>query len=172
MTEFREIPSLGGRCSVSRDGKVVRNLYGKPKPLHVWSREGSPSYLRFYVEVRGRRKWVFVHTAVAEAWLGPKPEGMEVHHKNGYSMDNGADNLEYRRKLSHEEKLAAKSAGMELPKCRIMLTGIDGTREFQNCRKAVNWLNGKFPEKGEKRIRMLMARRAPEILGYSVNYVE
>lgn len=37
----------------------------------------------------------FVHWVVAEAFLGPRPEGLQINHKNGRKTDNRAVNLEY-----------------------------------------------------------------------------
>jgi HNH endonuclease/NUMOD4 motif len=36
-----------------------------------------------------------VHRVVAAAFIGPAPEGMEVRHKDGDSLNNCAENLEY-----------------------------------------------------------------------------
>jgi hypothetical protein len=36
-----------------------------------------------------------VHDVIAEAFLGPCPEGMEVRHSNGDLLDNRASNLAY-----------------------------------------------------------------------------
>jgi hypothetical protein len=43
-----------------------------------------------------------VHALVAEAFFGPRPEGLEVRHLNGDSRDNRAENLEY---ATHSENL-------------------------------------------------------------------
>lgn len=37
----------------------------------------------------------YVHGLVAHAFIGPKPVGMEVNHRNGSKADNRAWNLEY-----------------------------------------------------------------------------
>jgi hypothetical protein len=45
---------------------------------------------------------------VAEAFLGPIPNGREVNHKNGVKTDNRAGNLEYmtrRENLQHAKRL-------------------------------------------------------------------
>lgn len=38
---------------------------------------------------------MFVHALVASAFIGPKPEGMQVNHINGVRNDNTISNLEY-----------------------------------------------------------------------------
>lgn len=44
----------------------------------------------------GRRRSVRVHVLVAEAFLGPRPEGHHVAHLNGNAADNRAANLAYK----------------------------------------------------------------------------
>lgn len=41
------------------------------------------------------RDWIRVHQLVAAAFIGPKPKGKEVNHKDGNKKNNRADNLEY-----------------------------------------------------------------------------
>jgi hypothetical protein len=36
-----------------------------------------------------------VHVLVAEVFLGPRPNGAEINHKNGIKADNHYRNLEY-----------------------------------------------------------------------------
>ncbi len=59
---------------------------------------------------RGREKMVFVHVLVAAAFIGPKPEGMQVNHKDGVKTNNVADNLEYVTPLQNMRH--ARSAGL------------------------------------------------------------
>jgi hypothetical protein len=47
-----------------------------------------------------------VHSLVAEAFYGPRPEGLECRHLNGNGTDNRADNLEY---ATHSENLRDKA---------------------------------------------------------------
>jgi hypothetical protein len=43
----------------------------------------------------GARKWVSKHKLVANAFLGPCPDGMEIHHKDHNPLNPRLDNLEY-----------------------------------------------------------------------------
>lgn len=45
---------------------------------------------------------ILVHHAVLEAWVGPRPEGMECDHINGDSLDNRLENLEW---VTHQENM-------------------------------------------------------------------
>ena len=72
---------VGGRGT--RAGRILRpnkGTYGYPK-----------------VELcrDGRSRTQRVHTLVAEAFLGPRPAGQEVNHKNRIRDDNRLTNLEY-----------------------------------------------------------------------------
>ena len=75
----RVVPAKNGSTAVRR-GKVL-----------------SPATHRGYLAVRlrnaSRDRTVKVHTLVLEAFVGPKPDGLEARHLNGNSTDNRADNL-------------------------------------------------------------------------------
>lgn len=43
----------------------------------------------------GRAHSVFIHVLVAEAFLGPRPTGLQVNHIDGNKQNNHASNLEY-----------------------------------------------------------------------------
>jgi hypothetical protein len=59
-----------------------------------------PSLSRGYLKVGltlndGRQKTIRVHILVATAFLGARPEGLDINHRNGVKTDNRAINLEY-----------------------------------------------------------------------------
>lgn len=83
--------SLGyANYSVSDLGRVRNDITGKyVKPY-------SNGWGRLLVDFRSCGfKTPQVHTLVAFCFLGPKPEGMEINHKDGNPHNNSATNLEY-----------------------------------------------------------------------------
>jgi len=72
---FSEAPTAGSR--IRKDG--TRSLGYRVIP---WL-EGGKQTIRY------------VHRLVAEAWLGECPDGMQVNHVDGNSINNAVPNLEY-----------------------------------------------------------------------------
>lgn len=91
MKEWRKIK--GYHYSVSSDGDV-RNDWTEKCLKHQKSKRGG-----FYPFVNlyrnGKRKNRTVHGLVAEAFLGVRPEGYQVHHKDTDISNPAASNLEY-----------------------------------------------------------------------------
>lgn len=90
------------RYKVSDHGRVLSHWWNPPRLLTP-----SPDLqgrLRITVTDEERNhKTPRVHVLVAQLFLGPKPEGLEINHKNGIYTDNHADNLEYCTSEKNEE---------------------------------------------------------------------
>jgi hypothetical protein len=93
---WRPIPSLPG-YSASSLGRIVRTVPGRRTyPGRILkATPNEDGYLTVTPFVNGVRHNCRVHCLVAEAFLGPVPEGMEVNHKNTIRFINRSDNLEY-----------------------------------------------------------------------------
>jgi hypothetical protein len=89
--KWRQVPSFKN-YQVSNYGRVRpirRQAMSKP---HF----DKDRYLQITLYVPGRRYHSkTVHSLVAEAFIGPRPEGLEINHKNGIKHDNTVANLEY-----------------------------------------------------------------------------
>lgn len=102
--EERWAPVAGSdRHEVSTLGRVRSWFNGKRKqrldePLDVKPRAIGEGYLGF-----GRCN--YVHRAVLEAFVGPRPEGSEAAHHNGNKHDNLLENLRW---ATHAENIADK----------------------------------------------------------------
>lgn len=81
----------------SEDGVIYSTNYknsGKTKPIKP--AQGPDGYWQsMFQDDSGKYKSMKIHRIVAMAYLGPKPLGMEINHKNGNKSDNRPSNLEY-----------------------------------------------------------------------------
>lgn len=80
--------------SVDNTG-VVYGVYGKP--LTQYDNNGYK-----YVRLSGSTHTV--HSLVAKAFLGERPDGYHIHHKDGDPSNNRLDNLEYLTPKEHAER--------------------------------------------------------------------
>lgn len=100
---WRPIPDYPG-YSVSSHGRVrseVRfierrnqNGYWLPQKLLCPGYDGK-GYLRFSTSHRGKIRTMYVHRAVALAFIGPQAAGFEARHLDGNSTNNQLDNISY-----------------------------------------------------------------------------
>ena len=87
--EWRSVDGWGGWYEVSSLGRVRRTLTGDLLTTYE-----SRRYLA--VTLSGPRKLcIKVHRLVALAFLGPRPEGLQINHLDGDRHNNRAENLEY-----------------------------------------------------------------------------
>jgi hypothetical protein len=96
MTEWRSIPISGLEgFEVSSEG-FVRNPRTETIMTPSDNGKGYQQVCLFLGRSnKPRTKTVGVHRAVAVAFLGPRPEGSHVNHKDGDKRNNSVENLEY-----------------------------------------------------------------------------
>lgn len=100
--EFRAIPGYAGLFEVSNIGTVRsldKAINGQRRPGKLLrpyaNRKGN--YLRLQVRLCLERKRYArgVGALVLEAFVGPRPDGMECCHINGDGLDNRVENLRW-----------------------------------------------------------------------------
>lgn len=93
--EWKELPLYEGVYDVSFDGLLRstkrQGSSGGNRPFYL-DRQG---YKRITLCKDGKYKNYLVHTLIARAFLGERPEGLNVCHKDGNKLNNSADNLYY-----------------------------------------------------------------------------
>lgn len=110
MTErWRTIPSHAA-YEVSDLGRVRRGIPGRctyvGKILQLYPNVDGYPMAGLYDPTRRRSRGVRVHQLVAETFLGPRPDGKVINHKNGQKDDNRPENLEYVTGRENEEHAA------------------------------------------------------------------
>lgn len=104
--EWRPVVGAEERYSVSSYGRVRSEDYTitrsngwrqsfsqKIRPLQVHGTGHLAIKIQYVQGALGKPR--LVHQLIAESFIGPKPEGMEVRHKNDVKTDNRSSNLEY-----------------------------------------------------------------------------
>lgn len=97
--QWRDVLGYAGIYWVSNLGRV-RSMY-RAKLLS--GRVHNFGYRMVWLCKDGERESKTIHSLVAVAFIGPRPEGCDVHHINGDPSDNRASNLEYVTRKQHYE---------------------------------------------------------------------
>lgn len=103
--EWRPVVGWEGEYEVSNQGRVktVPHIGYGGKSIQAKLRtptfmSGRNAYWQCHLMRGGRGTKVYranIHVLVLEAFVGPRPEGMEVRHLNGNGFDNRLENLRW-----------------------------------------------------------------------------
>lgn len=91
---WRDIPGYEGAYQVSSLGRA-RSLPGGSRLAKVLKPVRAGRYWKVMPCVAGKVSHVYLHHAVAAAFIGPRPTDLDVCHNNGDRSDNRAENLRY-----------------------------------------------------------------------------
>lgn len=92
---MREIEGFPG-YRVSSDGRVWSDRVWRGRKGRWMKGKVTPGGYHAVTLYRdGAQTTKTVHSLVAEAFIGPRPDGLEVRHLNGDPLDNRAENLTY-----------------------------------------------------------------------------
>lgn len=180
--EFRKIPSLEFLYEVNSDGTVIRNVKSKRKLKCFKQRHNSNTeYWCTQINIKHRIRKVFLHRVVAECWLGPRPEGMQVDHIDRNSLNNDYRNLRYVTKseqmLNRDysvfmdkilRNLSIKNGGHITP---VILCKGNTWHYFPTARRASKYLVTIYPDKKEKSFNDKFHLKRKHIFDYDVIYL-
>lgn len=102
---YTDIPGYQG-YKINTYGDIitkVSNTFLKP-----WIHKGFKQYFRIKLTANGIRKCFSIHELVALAFIGPRPKGMVVHHRDGNTFNNHVSNLEY---CTHAQNIKYSKTG-------------------------------------------------------------
>lgn len=99
--EWKTIPDHP-EYEVSNEGRVRSHKFGRVKYLKPQANVLRGNYLHFTCITDGVRAQFKVHCIVAELFIGPRPEGLDIRHLDGNSQNNEVGNLKYGTRLENE----------------------------------------------------------------------
>lgn len=82
-----------------------------------------------------RRRTFYVHVLVAAAFLGPRPESMEINHKDGIKSNLRPSNLEY---ISHQDNMDHAWATGLMKSHKVKLSSRDRASIIENPENLTN----------------------------------
>lgn len=91
--EWREIQGFPD-YSISSHGRVISRRRGVPRVMNPTPVTGGYLHVRLFSR-EGRSATRRVHSLVIEAFIGPRPDGLQVRHLDGDQKNNRAENLAY-----------------------------------------------------------------------------
>lgn len=90
---WQDIPGYEGLYAASNAGRIMSKVRGHRVMKPTFHRDG---YRKFNLRnAAGVRRTMHVHRAVALAFLGPRPAGALIDHRDGDHENDAADNLRY-----------------------------------------------------------------------------
>lgn len=115
MEQWKAVPGWEGWYEVSDEGRVrsvARVSIAGGAPAHYQARvlRGSPGKNGYPVVSLSRPNYqrkAYVHSLVAAAFLGPRPEGLEVCHADGSRDNNRLSNLRYGTRRDNSKDMVA-----------------------------------------------------------------
>lgn len=95
---WKPVVGQEGQYEISNRGEL-RSWRGnggiRKLPFIVKASSIMRGYKGYIANYSGRSVPLVIHRCVALAFLGPRPEGYCINHKNGIKVDNRVENLEY-----------------------------------------------------------------------------
>ncbi len=95
--QWKDIPNHNGTYAISEFGQIRRNKDGLILKAHT-NRKG---YLRVNLNQNGKQRLHLVSSLVAETFIGKRPLGFTVNHKDFNKINNHHFNLEYLSNLNN-----------------------------------------------------------------------
>lgn len=100
---FKPIPSLDNLYEINENGTVIRNVKTKRNSkIFLDMHHSKTGYYATFINFKGTVKRIMIHKVVAEAWIGIKPDNLEVDHIDRNPHNNHYTNLRY---VTHSEQM-------------------------------------------------------------------
>lgn len=183
--KFKTIPSFGNIYEINENGTVIRNVKTKRNlTIFLDTHHSKLGYYATFINFKGVVRRLMIHVAVAEAWIGSRPEGLEVDHIDRNPHNNDYHNLRY---VTHSEQMKNRILSNRIieqckSNCRkylvekvmkpVKLVAPDGSvLEFESYVSCARYLSDIFHEKIEHIRKCVLGKGDKEYNGYKIFYV-
>ena len=186
--EFRKIKSLKYLYEVNENGTIFRNVKSKKQlKIKLDFHHSEKGYYTTFVHMGGRSSEskiirVPIHKVVAECWLGDKPEGYEIDHKDRNSRNNDYRNLRYVTKseqmknrdhsnISKTGSINLENARMERAKgVKIINTNTGEEKVFDSYADTARYISSEYENTNFERVRSKLKAKRHHIYDYDILY--
>lgn len=146
MTRWKVV-NYNTNYEISDDGRLRRG----DKILRLGLAGGGSHYPYYPMMVGGAKRGYYIHNLVLEAFVGPRPDGMQCNHKDGNKLNNHVDNLEW---VTHKNNMIhaarnhllkpSKRNGCQHPLARCTEDEIKGIRWWRKHGLSLKEISGIF----------------------------
>ena len=175
--EFRKIPSLQFLYEVNFNGTIIRNVKSKKQlKIKIDYHHSPKGYWHTFVNIKGKCIRVMVHKVVAECWIGPKPEGLQIDHIDRNSLNNDYRNLRYvnhsgqmKNRVLSQRIINQATKNITVYRKSIMVPCFVNGKEFESVSAAARYIGeqlGINPESARSKLK----KRRSNVLGYDISY--
>ena len=175
--EFRKIPSLQFLYEINENGTIFRNVKSKKQlKIRVDYHHSPKGYWATFVGFKGKTTRVMIHKVVAECWLGPCPEGLEVDHIDRNSQNNDYRNLRY---VNHSEQMKNRvlsqriidqgTTNIKAYIAKIIVPCTVNGQTFESVSAAARYIGEQVGMDAE-RVRSRLKKRRANVLGFDITY--
>lgn len=181
--EFRKIKSLDFLYEISEDGRIFRNVKSKKQRKIILDMHHSKTgYYAVWVHIKHKTHRVMIHKAVAECWLGERPEGYEIDHIDRNAHNNHYTNLRY---VNHSEQMKNRELSDRIinqakKNClehtlKYIAKPVELCKDgehirFRSMKECAKYLSEKY-QKSIEHMRNKLKKRRSHIYDYDVTYL-
>jgi len=158
--EWRPVVGYEGLYEVSNKGKVQsltrlveqkgrypKIMKGRILKPHFRNKNYSNTYLAVRLSKNSRTTSFNIHTLVAEAFIGPRPEELQVCHGALGKYENSIDNLSYgtaRKNAEDRDRDGTTARGSKNPKAKLTEEEVFKIKQELKQNKSITDLSKKY----------------------------
>lgn len=126
-------------------GRFSEIIPGFSAPVKTY--QHADGYLLTSVYCGGKSRNYSLHQLVADAFLGPRPEGMEVRHLDGNPSHNAPGNLAYgtpKENAKDKYRHGTNLAGSDHPSAKLSRADVHEARNMRSAGKTLAYIARQF----------------------------